>query len=193
MDALTLSTSFSTIVGLLVMFQSINKENNDLDNFVQWLHQTNHENTAAIIESDVTLQANLTRFMNQNHDEVMSQLFVLNDLMISIAGQVKGLDNLASSFQTNGGLSEQAVDVLRQFVESGSVNMHHRKNFTRSNGNDYILEGAPNINYNEPRFIEDDIKSLVDIGLITQKFTKSGGSIYKITRQAVNFITIANK
>ena len=67
--------------------------------------------------------------------------------MVSIASQVKGLDNIASSFQTNGGLSEQAVDVLRQFVESGSVNMYHRKNFTRSNGNDYILRLTHEVQY----------------------------------------------
>lgn len=189
MDALTLSTSFAAIVGLLATFQSINDEtSNDLNDFLAWLRQTNNENTAAIIESDTALQINLNHFMKQNHDEVMFQLFTLNDLMVTIANRIEGLDRLASTFRSDSGLSVQATDVLRQFVESGSTNMHHMRNLSRNDGNDYILEGASDIKYNEPRFIEDDIKGLVALGLITQSFTKGGGLVYKITRQAVNFI-----
>lgn len=190
MDAFALSTTFATIVGLLATFQSIDsekKKEKDLSGFVEWLHKTNNENTAAIIENDVALQRQLSEFIGQNHDEVMSQLSTLNDLMVSIASRIKGLDSLASTFQSNNGLSDQAVDVLRQFVTSDSKNMHHLQDLSED-GDSYILEGAPEIQYSESRFIEDDINSLVDTGLINLTIASRGGKVYKITRQAIAFI-----
>lgn len=186
--------AFATIVGLLATFQSGREGKRDIEEFKSWLSVNNHGNMVSIIENNHNMQQQLTMFMSQNHDQVMSQLSTLNDLMISIASHMQGLGNIASSFAPNSGLSEQAVDVLRQFVHSGSTNMHYRKN-NGLRGNDYyILEGAPDIEYSDPRFIGDDINSLVNSGLITLSRGSKGGYIYKITRQAVRFIdAIDNK
>ena len=150
--------------------------------------ENNHSNMIAIIDSNESLQQDLTSFMNQNHDQVMAQLFTLNDLMVSIASHMQGLGNIASSFASNNGLSEQAVDVLRQFVKSGSSKMHYMKN-TSGRGNDfYVLEGAPNIEYSEQIFMKGDITSLVNSGLITSVSGSGGKATYAITRQAYRFI-----
>lgn len=184
-------TSFITIIGLLSNFQSIKgarEGKEDLESFKQWLIENNHNNMIAVIDSNESLQHHLTSFMNQNHEQVMAQLSTINDLMVSLASRMQGLGSIALSFDSNNGLSDQAVDVLRQFVVSGSHKMHHRKN-NSGRGNDfYVLEGAPEIEYSEPRFIEDDIDNLVTLGLITLTLGSKGGHIYKITRQAVRFI-----
>lgn len=190
-------TSFITIIGLLSNFQSIRgarEGKKDLESFKQWLSENNHSNMITIIDSHESLQQDLTSFMNQNHGQVMAQLSTLNNLMISLASHMQGLGSLAAGFDSNGGLSEQAVDVLRQFVNSGSTNMHYRKNNSGRGGDFYVLEGAPDIEYSDPRFIGDDINSLVNTGLITLSRGSKGGYIYKITRQAVRFIdAIDNK
>lgn len=186
--------AFATIVGLLATFQFNRDGQSDLEDFKHWLEENNHSNMVSIIENNQGIQQQLAVFMNQNHDQVMSQLSTLNDLMVSLASHMQGLGSLAAGFDPNGGLSDQAIDVLRQFVNSGSTNMHYRKNNSGRGGDFYVLEGAPNIEYSESRFIGDDINSLVNSGLITLSRGSKGGHIYKITRQAVSFIdAIDNK
>lgn len=184
-------TSFITIIGLLSNFQSIRgarEGKKDLESFKGWLIENNHNNMIAVIDSNESLQHHLTSFMGQNHEQVMIQLSTLNESMISLASQMKGLGGIASSFHSNDRLSKQAVDVLRQFVRSGSSKMHYMKN-TSGRGNDfYILEGAPDIEYSDHRLMKDDINSLVDAGLITLTRGSKGGIIYEITRKAVDFI-----
>lgn len=180
--------AFATIVGLLATFQFNRDGQSDLENFKHWLEENNHSNMVSIIENNQGIQQQLTVFMNQNHDQVMSQLATLNDLMVSIASHMQGLGNIASSFAPNSGLSDQAIDVLRQFVVSGSSKMQHMKNNSGTGNDYYILYGAPNIKYSEPRFMEDDINSLVKSGLITSTIGSKGGYTYKVTRQGVSFI-----
>lgn len=185
--------AFATIVGLLATFQSGREGKRDIEEFKHWLEENNHSNMVSIIENNQNIQQQLTAFMNQNHDQVMSQLATLNDLMVSIASHMQGLGNIASSFAPNSGLSEQAVDVLRQFVVSGCKNMHRFISgmIDTETEDDYILEGKDtdsSIEYSEPRFIEDDISSLVNTGLITESKRSKGSITYTITRQAVRFI-----
>ena len=79
MDAITLANSFAAIVGLLVTFQSTRDQAN-ISDFLEWLRENNNENTAIVIENDIELQRQLSAFIGQNHDEVMSQLSKLNNL-----------------------------------------------------------------------------------------------------------------
>lgn len=185
--------AFATIVGLLATFQSGREGKRDIEEFKHWLEENNHSNMVSIIENNQNIQQQLTAFMNQNHDQVMSQLSTLNDLMVSIASHMQGLGDIASSFAPNNGLSEQAVDVLRQFVSSGCTKMHRFISRTLDVGStdDYLLEnkdGPDNIEYSEPRFIEDDINSLVSTGLIIESKSSKDSITYTITRQAVSFI-----
>lgn len=180
--------AFATIVSLLATFQSGREGKKDIEEFKNWLNENNYGYMTAIIDNNESLQQDLTSFMNQNHEQVIAQLSTLNNLMVSLASHMQGLGGIASRFDSNNGLSDQAVDVLRQFVVSGSQKMHHRKNNSGRGGDFYILEGASDIEYSEPRFIEDDINSLVNLRLITLAIGSKGGFIYKITRQAVRFI-----
>lgn len=180
--------AFATIVGLIFNFHSEREGKKDLESFKVWLADNNYEQESRIIENNKGLQDDLAYFLNQNHEHVMTQLSILNDSMISLASHMQGLGSIALSFDSNNGLSDQAVDVLRQFVKSGSSKLHHMKNTSGRGGDYYMLEGGPNVEYSEPRFIEDDINKLVTSGLITLALGSKGGKIYKITRQAVRFI-----
>lgn len=187
-------TSFVTIVSLLAAFESSSQGRKDIKEFKDWLNENNYAYMTAIIDNNESLQQDLTSFMNQNHNQLMGQLSVLNDLMVSIGSRVEGLGKIASNFDSNAGLSEQAIDVLRQFVESDSARMIHIQTWSFEElDNIYSLDNG-GVEYSEPRFIEDDVDSLVDAGLITKTLGKNEGFIYKITRQAVAFIeAIDNK
>lgn len=183
--------AFATIVSLLASFQSGREGREgkkDLESFKQWLIENNHSNMITIIDSHESLQQDLTSFMNQNHEQVMAQLSMLNNLMVSLASHMQGLGGIASSFESNNGLSDQAIDVLRQFVKSDGVDMRHLQTWSyEGQSNIFYLENSE-VDYSEPRFIETDVDSLVDAGLITLTRGSKGSAIYKITRQAVSFI-----
>lgn len=185
MDAITLANSFATIVGLLMSFQSIRDEAN-INDFLEWLRENNNANTANIIENDIELQQQLSAFIGQNHDAVMSQLSKLNNLMVSVASRIDGLSGLASKFDVNHGLSDQAISVLRQFVDSNSKSIFRVE--TMDGEVNYLLMSDGNIEYDDDRFIDADVQSLVENTLIVKENSPSGDSIYGITRQAVAFI-----
>ena len=185
MDAITLAGSFASIVGLLVSFQSIRDEAN-ISDFLEWLRENNNTNTAHIIENNAELQQQLSIFISQNHDEVMMQLSTLNNLMVSIASRMDGLSGLALKFNDTYGLSDQAIGVLRQFVNSKSKSIYRVE--TIDGEVNYLLMSDGNIEYDDSRFIDADVQSLVDNKLITKEALSSSDFSYGITRQAVVFI-----
>lgn len=185
MDAITLANSFATIVGLLVTFQSTRDDAN-INEFLEWLRENNNANTAEIIENNIDLQQHLSAFISQNHDEVISQLSTLNNLMVSIASRIDGLSGLASKFNDTHGLSDQAINVLRQFVNSKSKSIYRVE--TIDGEVNYSLMSDGNIEYDDSRFIDADVQSLVDKKLITKEALSSSDFSYGITRQAVVFI-----
>lgn len=185
MDAITLANSFAAIVGLLVTFQSTRDQAN-ISDFLEWLRENNNENTAIVIENDIELQRQLSAFIGQNHDEVMSQLSKLNNLMVSVASRMDGLSGLASTFELNNSLSDQAIGVLRQFVNSKSKSIYRVE--TIDGEVNYLLMSDGNIEYDDSRFIDADVQSLVDNKLITKEALSSSDFSYGLTRQAVVFI-----
>lgn len=188
--------AFATIAGLIFSFYSGREGKADLEELKNWMNENNYGYMIEIIDNNKSLQEDLNAFLEQNHNQIMSQLSTMNSLMVTVASRLegKGIGSIASSFLPNEGLSNQAVDVLRQFVESDSARMLHIQTWSFEGlDNIYSLDNG-GVEYSEPRFIEDDMNSLVDAGLITKTLGKNGGFIYKITRQAVQFIdAIDNK
>ena len=166
MDAITLAGSFASIVGLLVSFQSIRDEAN-ISDFLEWLRENNNTNTAHIIENNAELQQQLSIFISQNHDEVMMQLSTLNNLMVSIASRMDGLSGLALKFNDTYGLSDQAINVLHQFVNSKSKSIYRVE--TIDGEVNYLLMSDGNIEYDE--------KCLLFVTLEKVAFTNSFHSL----------------
>jgi hypothetical protein len=85
-----------------------------------------------------------------------------------------------------GCISEKALSLLRQVVASGS------DSFSRIAMPGIVVLQLPNgsqITYEEPRFLEDDLTRLIDMGLLAIKgYDSNGKPIYGITRNAVRFI-----
>ena len=158
----------------------------NISDFLEWLRENNNTNTAHIIENNAELQQQLSIFISQNHDEVMMQLSTLNNLMVSIASRMDGLSGLALKFNDTYGLSDQAINVLHQFVNSKSKSIYRVE--TIDGEVNYLLMSDGNIEYDDSRFIDADVQSLVDNKLITKEALSSNDFSYGITRQAVTFI-----
>lgn len=189
MDTITLANSFATIVGLLVTFQS-SKGGSDIVDFMEWLRENDNSNTAAIIENNTQLQNKLSTFMSQNHNEIMSQLSKLNDLMVSVASRMYGISGIASNFDDNYGLSDQALRILREFENSDGEYIWRLKSLS---GAEYSIDASQNLEISEPRFIEDDLKIMTELNLLTCEITNQGYHRYRITRYAIEYLRATDK
>jgi|GEM_PF-3764125 len=52
----------------------------------------------------------------------------------------------------------------------------------------HLINGGQ-ITYTEDRFLKDDLDKLCNLGLLTLEYGSSGNTFYRITRDAVKFIS----
>lgn len=192
MDLLTSATTFATIVGLLSNFKS-ERSGGELSDFIAWLKQKNHEDVASNIASNKSLVSELSQILATNHDELCEKLSALNDIIAGIASNISLFSALASSTNPESIISDQAVSIIRQLVESGAKEFLEIKVKT-GDPDTYTLMGVPGeIKYNEPRFMEDDLNTLVALGLLRLEFGSRGSRRFQVTRNAVNFVSVLDR
>jgi len=188
MDLITGAGAFATIVGLLSNFKS-ERSSGDLDQFILWLKEKRHEDVAAGLASNKVLLQQLTEILSTNHDDLIERFAVLDQLLSSVAAHMEGFSGLALAIHPQSSISEQAISVLRQLVDSGAkLFMEHK--ITSGEPDEYLLmEGAHGrIQYEEPRFMEDDLNTLVQLGLLRLELASRGSRRFLVTREAVRFV-----
>lgn len=184
MDSLSLFNTFLSVIGLLANFQS-SREHASLEDFIEWLYENDNRNTADIIKNNIELKNQIALFMNQNHEETLKQLSNLNNLMVSIAQRIDGLSGIANNFKTEYQLSEQALRVLREFVNSEGL---HIWRLPSLGGTTYAIDANQTLEISEPRFIDDDLSTMTELGLLKHDINPQGYHRYKITKLAVEYI-----
>jgi hypothetical protein len=94
--------------------------------------------------------------------------------------------------RTDAIISEQAINILRKLVNSTSK----RFSYLKSDGQNpsLLLENEQEeINYTEPKFIDDDLKDIVTLGLLTHQHKEGKVKSYFITRNASRYIEALDK
>lgn len=188
MDLLTGATAFTTIVGLLCNFKA-ERSSGEISDFILWLKEKRHDDVAARIEDNLSLTTQLTEILSTNHEVLIQKLASLDELISSIATQVESFSGLAKAIHPHAELSNQALSVLRQLVDSGAKLFMEHKMMT-GEANEYnLMDGAHGpIHYDEPRFIDDDLDILVRLGLLRLEYASQGSRRFLVTREAVHFI-----
>ena len=182
----SMTGAFATIVGLLCSFQA-ERSGTSLKQFIEWLKEKHHDDVAAAIERDRTISDQLQTLLTGNHQELVERLSKLDQMISSVAGQMDEFSGLAKSIYPELQLSGQAISIVRQFIESGAKTLMELKMLS---GDQYcfIDGGTGNLKYSEPRFIEDDLLTLVQFGLLRPDLGSKGSRQFKLTRSAVAFI-----
>lgn len=175
--------SFATIVGLLSNYKS-ERSGTKLTDFVEWLKEKNHEDVARSIEQNQALSSQLQSVLALNHQELVQRLDSLDQVLSSVAAHVETFSSLAITVRPSSVLSEQAIAVVKQFVASGAKEFWQTQ-FLSDLGPKFVLMGASgNLDVAEPRFIEDDLNTLVELGILRLKYGSKGTKQFVITRQA---------
>ncbi len=123
----------------------------------------------------------IDRMLKDQHGQVMTELAELNKITTGLAYHLASLSGLATAVDAAAPqLSDQAIAFLRQCNAS---NASKAIEVISSGGHDYIFaDAAGGLDINEERFLDDDIQTLVGLGLLILKFNSRGDNVITITR-----------
>ena len=187
MDPLTAAGAFATIVGLLSNFKA-EQSGTELSEFTKWLKDKHYEEVASAIERNSTLSKELAKILATNHTDLVDRLAQLDSRIAQIASQLDGFGGLAAVLYSKTILSEQAISVLKQLVDSGAEYFMEHKMFTGEPDEYQLIGGSGgNITYADRRFIKDDLNSLVSASLVRLEIPNKGSRKFFVTRAAVEF------
>ncbi len=185
---MALAESFATIVGLISQFRSERDsvEQSDINDFMIWLEQSNFQEIKNLLEQNAKTTTYIKSILNQDRDVLKQQLERIDAALIAFASSIEGFSELAKSISPNSVLSDQAIDILRQFEESGASKMSEMRVM---GGSLYqYVETDGNLDYSDTRFIEDDLNTLVDYGLLRHEHNSQGSNVYIYTRVASDLV-----
>jgi hypothetical protein len=182
-------TKFAEIVGLLCHYRQEKGHREALDHqkFIEWLEYHRHEEIKNLIVNTAALRTEIDNLLRSDHAVMIDKLNQIQDILLKLLGRTEEFKGLALAVAPNAQLSDQAVSILKQFVQSGD------KTFIatglRSNSPSITGYNRPlRIKVTQPRFIEDDLIQLVRLQLLTEKPLSQGNADYGITRNAVRVI-----
>lgn len=187
MDPLTAAGSFATIVSLLSNFRA-EQSGTELTEFTKWLKEKHYEEVASAIERNSTLSKELSMILARSHTDLVERFAQLDSRIGQLASQFDGSGGLVNAPNSKAVLSEQAISILRQLVDSGAEYFMEHKMFTGA-ADEYQLIGGTggNITYADHRFITDDLNSLVSANLVRLEFASKGSKKFFVTRAAAEF------
>lgn len=187
MDPLTAATTFATIVGLLCNYKQENQGQKDADHrlFIDWLILHKHNELADQITQQRGLTEEIDRLLREDHGEVMGALQDISKQIAQLSSSIGPLHNLARMVAPTSVLSDQAISLIRQLVESGGSEIGYIPTLDQ-----LIIQiiGGGGLEISEPRFLEDDLDTLVSLGLLSPRQGSHGTRFYRITRACVALI-----
>lgn len=189
-DPLTAATTFSTIVSLISDFRDKHKEvaTNDHQKFLEWLSENRHDDVKGLLEQNQATVISIKAILNHQSSDVIERLKNIDNKLGNILSADSLFNPLVQSLAPLNGLSEQAINILRQF-ENAEASTVIEQHYIGDETAYIFMDGkAGTLEYSDARFIEDDFSVLVGLGLLRLESGKSGGKIYKFTREASKLI-----
>ncbi|CAK3522638.1 hypothetical protein [Vibrio cyclitrophicus] len=182
-------SSLATVIGLIYNFKSDRKStsNDEYQEFLNWLADKRHKKLIEELNTNQVLGLSIKGLLQQNHDLVISKLNLLDESLLQLASGIDGIHEIAKAVNPNVELSEQAITILRNLVESqGSFILESK---TLSGTNYRVYDGdRRSLGITEYRFVDDDFDLLCSLSLLTLDFNGSGSRMFRVTRNAVKYI-----
>ncbi len=189
MDPITASLAFATIVGLLSDFKAERTASSDDEykDFVDWLSEKRHNSLVRKLSSNADLSKSIRDLLTKGHDDVVQRLESIDSILRDVASKIPAFSAIAASTSKETQLSDEAVDILTQFVVSEASFLVQLET---SGGVSLIIGDGKrgHISISDERFLEDDLKRLYEYGLLNADTNSSGQRVWRITRTAVKLV-----
>ena len=191
MNPLSIAGAFATIIGLLCNFKNEQRtaSENEYNSFIKWLIEKKHDQVIEFLKENSSLSESIKAFLNENNEIIMRKLNSIDEIVSNIASNIEGLSEIVRAINPNLRISEQCISLLKQLDESGASSFMEVKD----RRNKYLQlhdGGSGDIHFEEPRFLEDDLNTLVEYGFLRLEFIGSGSRVFHLTRQAVEFLQL---
>jgi len=193
MEPLTSATVFATVVSLIAQFRAERGASaiTETGEFMSWLAENRHLDIVKLLELNTSTTISIKALLAVNQKELMQKLEQLDSALAIYASSLPEFADLATSLRPNTALSDQALSILSQLDKSGGskiMEMHMRDFIILQ-----IMDGSGgNIEADDQRFIEDDLKTLVESGLLRHDVNSSNNNLYLLTRTASKFVASFN-
>jgi hypothetical protein len=193
MDLVTASTSFASLVGLITQFaeQRRDASGRSYEEFKAWLAEHRHEEVIKLLEQNGSSIIAIRAVLSQDRKELLERLANMDRSLASLAYGA-GFEELAAAVVRPGArVSDQAIAFLRSFEKSGSG---RALEVITMQGRDLVpMDRTPGvaragIEYGDWRFFEDDMATLIEIGLLRLTYNSQNKRVFVLTRRAVDFI-----
>lgn len=194
MDPLTAASTFATIVGLIGQFKGErpDQEESDLKDFLEWLIQSNHKDLKELLEKNSQASDGIKTILKEDREIFLQKLEAINNALSSFSSGISGFADVAEAISPTNLLSKQAISILYQFEESLGSKLLELNSFGGMNL--LVIDGnGGSIDIAEPRFIEDDLKYMIELGLLRLDYNSKGENLYIYTRSASQLVNAMEK
>lgn len=183
MEPLSTASAFATIIGLIGQFRTERKSNpGDIEEFLSW-SETKDIEIRSLVQDNTQISVGIKALLARDRANLLSRLSSIDHILSLIASNISEFSTLAGALNPGGVLSRQAMSIVDQ-MELGRVSKV-LKCEDYDGAELMVLEGDSRvINFDDKQFLDDDLLTLVECGLLRLSYNDSSGEIYTFTRQA---------
>lgn len=185
MEPLTLAGSLASIVGLMADFASSRGQEDVLEirEFLEWLGTHGHKDLKGLIERNHATTISIKASLAEGKDELLQQLSKIEGLLGALTVGHGPLEELAVSLRPDSVVSSQGAEILLAYeqLQAGKALELH----TFDGAHLLFLDGSGNGVYqpSDPRFLEADLKELVELRLLSISHNGKGRRVFHLTRR----------
>lgn len=191
MEPISIATTFATIVSLLSDFAAHRGVSSarTYDEFMSWLAEQRHDDLIKLLQSNAATVTSIKALLNQSSDVILRRLETLDRTLATVAAGIDEFRDIARVAYPDSSLSAQAVSILEQFYDSGATTVLEMQFFSGETSL-AVVDGPDNrcFQFDEQRFIRDDLTTLVEFGLLDLSYNNSGGRLFRFKRTAAAFV-----
>lgn len=189
MDSFTAAAALASIVGLIGQFKSgrDTAKSDDFSDFMQWLIESNQSELKSLIEANQVTAISIKAILSQNQSKLDSSLAQIGDALAAFTSTLEGFSGLSQSLIPSAKLSNQAVQILKDFEQAQAGEAL----IVESSADDphlIFLDVNGGVEIAEPRFLKNDLETLVALGLLTYGRNSNGKTTFIYTRAASRYV-----
>lgn len=190
MDPVTGAATFATLVGLIGQYRGEKKsvDQADFNDFLAWLVETQHAEIKSLVESNSSTTIGIKALLNTKYEQLAEKIDLLDRTLANYASGFQGFSEIGSVVWPNIGLSKQAIGFLTQFEGSGASKVLKVPMYGGTNLMFIDASNRGDIEIEDPRFLEDDLRTLLELGLLRHDFNSKGQDLYIYTRAASELV-----
>lgn len=121
-----IATTVSQILSLFAMFLQDRRGRKEtqtqatLQDYIEWLRRREHNEVVTLLESNSQLMHAIQHMLSVGHEELIVRFDQLKAMLTTILGSTENWGELVKSINAAAGLSDQAIEILRWFDDTGA-------------------------------------------------------------------------